>query len=309
MRTKALIICLAVLASLPVSCTKDRLPEEGRRVEVRFNTGGTKSNDPASEDAVNDVNLFVFNSISGLIESHIYMDKKALGKEPLAMDLLTNISYDVAACINFGYRVPDVRTINELPDFRFYLVYPDDYSTGMPMSAIYKGFVPGKQEGPLVMEAGRMMAKIGLTIDRSALNPDVSMFVEEAEIGNCPKSMTPFADSKPDSKSDIFTKGFFKKGIPVDVLNSNDGNGKSGEVSLYMLESLDSGLKPYIQLRLNYVSSASSSGNGKWLYYRFYIGPREGETNIKRNTRYHFTVFPHGTGIEGAPSWKVEFTD
>ena len=309
MKAKSLIICLAAVSSLLASCTKGSLQEEGRRVEVRFNTAGTKSKDPASEDAVNDVNLFVFNSISGLMESHIYMDKKTYGKEPLTMNLLTNISYDVAACLNFGYRVPDVRTLDELPDFRFYLVYPDDYSTGMPMSAIYKGFVPGKQDGPLVMEARRMMAKIGLTVDRSDLNKDVSMFIEEAEIGNCPKSMTPFADSKPAGTNDIFTKGFFKKGIPVDVLNSNDGNGKSGEVCLYMLESLDSGLKPYIQLRLNYVSSSTSSGNGKWLYYRFYIGPQEGDTNIKRNTRYHFTVFPHGTGIDGAPSWKVEFTD
>lgn len=308
MRTHCILALIAATAIL-AACTREDMAGEQRRIEVRFCTGDTKSQDPASEDAVNDVNLFVFNSISGLMESHIYMDKKAYGKEPLAMNLLSNVSYDVAACLNFGYRVPDVKSIEDLPSFRFYLVYPDDYSPGMPMSAISKGFVPGRQEGPLVMEARRMMAKIGLTVDRSDLNKDVSMFVEEAEIGNCPKSMTPFADSKPSGKNDIFTKGFFKKGIPVDRLNSDDGNGKSGEVFLYMLESLDSSLQPYIQLRLNYVSSSTSSGSGKWLYYRFYIGPREGDNNIKRNTRYHFTVFPHGTGIDGAPSWKVEFTD
>lgn len=308
MNAKNLISLAVALATVP-ACIKESTPGEMRPVEIRFETGATKSKNPASEDAVNDVNIFAFNSISGLMESHVYHDSKTYGKEPLTMNLLTNISYDIAACLNFGYRVPDIKTVQDLPAFRFYLVYPDDYSTGMPMSAVSRGFVPGKQDGPLIMKAGRMMAKIGLTIDRSALNKDVSMFIEEAEIGNCPKSMTPFASSKPEGKSDIFSKGFFKKGIPADSLNSNDGNGKSGKVSLYMLESLDSGLQPYIQLRVNYVSPETSAGNGKWLYYRFYIGPREGDTNIKRNTRYHYTVVPHGTGIDGAPSWNVEFTD
>ncbi len=309
MRAKnCFIFILAAMAGLAASCDKEGVTKERSRVEIRF-ASGTKSKDPASEDKVNDVNIFAFNSISGLMESHVYLDSKNYGKVPLTMDLLTNISYDIAACINFGYRLPDIRTIDDLPAFRFYLVYPDDYSTGMPMSSMYKGFVPGRQDGPLVMEAKRMMAKIGLTIDRSALNSDVSMLVEEAEIGNCPKSMTPFANSKPDGKSDIFSKGFFKKGIPVDSLNFTGNDGKSKEVSLYMLESLDSGLPPYIQLRLNYVSSSTNSGTGKWLYYRFYIGAKEGDTNIKRNTRYHFTVFPHGTGLDGSPSWKVEFTD
>lgn len=306
-------LCFAVAGLLMIAsaCTKDNAIKEECRVEVVFDTGrpGSKSADPSDEDAINDVNIFVFNSLSGLLETHVYLDRKTYGKQPLGMNLLTNVRYNVAACLNCGYRLPDIKSMDELPTFRYYMVYPDDYSAGMPMAAYKEGFVPGKEEGPLVLQATRLLAKIYLTIDRSALNSDVTMTVAEAEIGGCPRSITPFSASKPEGKNDVFSKGFYKKGIQADNLNRDNGGGKSGEVCLYMFESINSAVSPYIQLRLNYLSRETSAGNGKWLYYRFYIGEKEGNTDIKRNTRYHFTVFPHGTGIEGNPSWKVVFTD
>ena len=298
------------------SCTKEGGgPGEPCRVEVCFETSGTKSFDPADEDAVNDVNLFIFNGISGLLESHVYKDRKSFGKEPLSVDLLTNISYEVAACLNFGYRLPDVKTLDELPQLRYYMVYPDDYSVGVPMAAYVKGFVPGREDGSLlVMQAQRLLAKITLSIDRSALSQDVQLTVAEAELGGCPRSVTPFASSRPEGKNDVFSKGFFKKGVSVDALNKDGGS-----VSLYMFESLNGDLPtsvtnpstaaiyPYVQLRINYMSPQVAGS--KWLYYRFCIGEKDGNSDIKRNTRYHFTVCPHGSGLDGAPSWRVEFTD
>lgn len=321
------IISFSILAAYCIffasACQKEASANKSCRVEVVFDTGtlGSKSSDPKDEDAVNDVNLFVFNSLSGMMESHIYLDKKTYLGKPVSMNLLTNIEYEVAACLNFGYKLPDINTIAELPSFKYYMVYPDDYSVGVPMSAFHSGFVAGQGDSPLILQAERLLAKITLSVDRSDLNKDVKMTVLEAEIGGCPRYVTPFSDSKPDGRNDVFQKGFFKKGINVDNLNTSSGeDGKSKEVNLFMFESIGGDLPemdnptlaavyPYIQLRMSYLGPDAEASSGKWVNYRFCIGEEEGSANIKRNTRYHFTVCPHGTGLDGAPSWKVEITN
>lgn len=311
-----MLICFAACEKAPDSSGEKSL------VAIVLDTGpGVKSKDPSDDSAVSDVNLLVYNSRSGMLEEHLWLDSKTFTGGKITMTLLRNVRYTVAACINFGYKIQDVPTLEKLKEFRYYMVYPDEYSLGLPMAALREGFTPGQDEGPLILKAERLMARITLTIDRSGLDKDVIMTVAEAEIGGCPRSVTPFDSSRPTGRSDVFSKGFFKKGIPVNDLNINSGEGrKSRSVDLYMLESLSGELPamdnptlvavyPYIQLKIDYIAPGVYAGIGKWLTYRFCIGEKEGNADIKRNTRYHFTVCPQGTGLSGEPSWKVEFTN
>ena len=184
------------------------------------------------------------------------------------------------------------------------------------MAAKIENFV-ADSSGRLSLKAERMMAKIVLTIDRSLLAEDVTMAVRQARIGGCPRSMSPFRESRPEGRSDVFKNGFGKLEAEVDNLNRDKSGGRSGEVNLYMLESLSgpvpasvkdpsaAGIYPYIELEISYKSAKYYTKPGQWLVYRFCIGDEEGLADIRRNTLYRFTVRPEGTGIDEF-SWRVD---
>lgn len=323
------VVLLPMLYLFAVSCT-DRLStnigQVGQQTEkctvgVRLQQEGigVKSKDPGDENKISDINLFVYNSVSGFLEAHVYIDSRNYGKVPLTVDLLKNVRYDFAVCANFGFKPKAPESLEALKEMRFYLTYPDEYGTGIPMSGMIRDIIP-KDDGMSVnMTVTRLMAKIGIAIDRSKLNSDVRMNVSRLSIGGCPKSAKPFADSKPAGRNDIFENGFFKDGRAADFLNIEASEGKSQEVYVYMLESLGgdrpsnldnpaaAAIYPYIELKMDYVGTENNTA--KWLVYRFCIGEKEGNSDIRRNTTYHFTVTPHGNGLDKQATWMVEFTN
>ena len=311
-----------IIAAALVSCEESLQPGNGTTCTVllSFEAPESKSADPPDESKISDVNLFVFNSQSGSLEEHLYIDTRNFTGEPLEIALLNGVRYDIAACFNFGYRLPRCGGRKDLASMRYYMVYPDEYRIGMPMSALEEGFLAG-ENASLILKAVRLMAKISIRMDRRDLDEGVVMNVAEVVVGGCPKSVTPFSDSKPLDRTDVFAQGFTKNGLAVDNLNkAGPENGRSQEVDLYMLESLNGDLPsemsdptkayapyPYIEMRIDYYSPPTE-GTGLWLMYRFCIGEEEGNADIKRNTRYRYTVCPHGTGLDLNPSWRVEFT-
>lgn len=277
-------------------------------------TGYSKSSDPPEDYLVSDVNLFVFNSAEGILEESRYSDSRNLS-QGITVPLLKGAEYDIFACLNFGYPIAGIRSEADLNALRFHLAYPDEYHGGMPMAARLKRFIPDSSS--VVLHPERMMARIVLKMDRSLLAGDVSMSVRRVRLGGCPKSMSPFIESRAGGKDDVFRDGFSKTESEVDNLNRDGPERQSSEVCLYMLENLAgripesvtdpsaAGIYPYVELEMDYVSGSLHSKPGQWLIYRFCIGEASGVADIRRNTIYRYTIRPEGSGVEEF-SWRVD---
>ena len=78
-------------------------------------------------------------------------------------------------------------------------------------------------------------------MDRSRLDADVEMYVRSAKIGNCPRYVKPFTDSRIENEDDAFPVGFLLNDMQTAALNHNVGKGLSEKVSLYMFENMQGG--------------------------------------------------------------------
>jgi len=294
-------------------------------VPLSFYTAGmgTKSLDPADEEAVSNLNLLIFNG-EGLLEEQRWYPR--LLKTPtIKARLLRNMPCHIYAYANFGYEIPRPGSMEEAETYRYYLTYPDEYKEGIPMSGKLQDFIPGegKEAGvPLV----RMMSKISLRIDRSRLDDGTSFTVQSVEIGNCPRSAAAFGPSKARSEDDILRPGFSKSYYQTDDLNRDIEAGLSRSVSVYMLENMQGdllediyedsekilegqpameGVCSYIEIKAGYRSADYYSKPGESLIYRFYLGEGRENFDVKRNCHYTFTLCPEGSGIE-EDGWRVD---
>lgn len=233
----------------------------------------TRAADP-DEVRISDYNMLIYNSF-GDLEEKVYVPARALrlheGHIEYSTTLLRDVPYTVLAAVNLGYELPCL-SMDEAREYRYHLAYPDEYSRGLPMAASLENVVLGERvEVPLE----RLMARIDLQVDGSALPDDVQWLVREVSIGNCPSSVTPFA---PSTAEDRFTRGFRKEGRELEALNA----GKP--LSFYLLED-DSG-KAFLEIRTEYHSSEWHSAPGEYLSYRLEVGA------VQRNTCYGITVTP-----------------
>lgn len=269
-----------------------------------------KAADP-DETRISDVNLFIFNA-RGVLEERTFLKDGDLrpGEDGFSVTrkLLKDTPYDIYACANLGYPLT-LSTAEELERYRYYLTYPDEYSRGIPMTARLKGAV---SEGgqPIAVPLERMMAKVSLRLDRTALSPDVRILVRRVTIGGCPRSSLLFTDSRAETAEEVFVTGFTKIYPECDALNKDVTLGLSRECPVYMLENLQGNVLrepvcPYIEIEAEYFSDIYYSGSGQYLIYRFYIGERKGNYDIRRNCHYHITVRPEGDGLHG-DSWSVD---
>ncbi len=302
----------------------------GAVTKIAFQTGGysaTRSESP-DEDLISDVNVFIFNSL-GLLEEKSYVKASALtqnddGDYCYATSLLVGNSYSVYVCANIGFEM-SCSTEAEVLAYRFYLAYPDDYRIGVPMSGVRKNYrYAGESE--IVVPMHRAMAKVSISVDRSALNDDVEFLVTRVMVGNCPKSVNMFVDSSVEGSDDVYTVGFNRSDGAVGNLNVSASGQVSGEVSLYMMENLqgsplgdidsyadkvfedgDAGMNicSYIEMEVDYFSDTYYSEEGKSLIYRFYLGESPSDFNVQRNCHYHITVRPEGNGLS-LGDWRVD---
>lgn len=340
MKLKALIFyaasvmpVLAVAAGILSGCRKENAAEArehmtAARIIVSPDPSPAefKSADP-EENKVTDLNIFIFNS-AGMLEESIYSDISGFSRteEGYVCEtcLLKGARYSVYVFANSGYRI-SASGIGDLKEFRYYLVYPDDYSIGMPMSGKAEGIaIPS--DGNVRIPLKRLMSKISLTIDRSALSEDVEFYVRKVQIGGCPKSVTPFCESRVTETDDVFLQGFSKEDDGVAPLNDDKGFGKSGEICVYMLENMQGDLLEddieddmkvfeegdpmaeicsYIEIEADYLSDKAYTLPGENLIYRFYLGEDNGNFDIRRNRHYRFCIRPYDDGL-GEDSWRTD---
>lgn len=310
----------AVRVGLTVQDWEEKAPEVvpfRQRVELR-------SANPEDEAQISDLNLFLFTR-DGILQEHRWWSARNWEEGlDIAFDLLSPLEYTLAACANIGYKLEGIGSRDDLAAYRYYLVYPDEYSRGIPMTG-RAAFTAGAAEAVSV-PLQRLMAKVTLQVDRSRLDSDLRFDIRSVEVGNCAKSASLFGESRAETEQDIFAKGFYKEGTAVDPLNIRSGSGKSGTLELYVLENvqgqlLEGPVDPkmkvlpdgsprknvcsYIELHIDYVSDDWTSDIDHFLVYRFYLGEGTTDFSVRRNAHYHYTVTPEGDGLQGHP-WRVD---
>ena len=310
------ILKLASYAAMICGCSK--APEQAM-VRINFHEADVpvRSMSP-DEEKITDISLILFDE-SGQAEDCIWLTR---GSRTCSIDLVVDKKYTFCACANFGYQIY-ASHIEELQDIRYHLAYPDEYREGIPMAAVKEVLIT--EECIVDIDLQRLMAKISLRMDRSRLDRDVEMNVRSARIGNCPRYVKPFTNSKIEDHDDTFPTGYLLNDIQTEELNYNIGEGLSSEVSLYMLENMQgpadgnithdsekvfeqkdkrSEVCSYIEMEIEYLSPEKASGE-KGLIYRFYLGEDRNSFDVERNTHYHITVTPENNGLND-DGWRVD---
>lgn len=310
-----------------VECTREETPI----VFVSFSlvpsqSLQTRANDP-DEDRIADYNLFIFNAY-GLLEEKVYVSSRQLEMENGVVThhtrLMQNVPYTILAAANLGYELP-CRTLAEAKAYRYHMAYPDEFTPGVPMATVLDNVRVGEDSHfPLPLK--RLMARVDLRIDRTALDPDVSFTVRSVQVGGSPSSVQLFnVRSKAESREHVFREGFLKSWREVDALNKDESLGISGTCRFYLLENCQGDLLEnvttdqgkvftnslyrevcsYIEIKADYHSPLWNSRSDSFLIYRFYLGENLNNFDVQRNTCYQVTVRPQGDGLR-EESWRVD---
>ena len=317
-RERQLFCRILIACILFASCNIDR-QEADISILIGETVLKTKSELP-DEEKISDVSILIYD-IYGRLEHSSYH----VGQSVFQAKLLKGEKYEIRAFVNFGYKIT-AQHIEELADIQFHLAYPDEYKNGIPMVATAEVVIG--EDSQIVLEPVRLMSRISLKMDRSRLSDDVRMEVSSVRIGNCPKKVKAFGNSRAESEDDCFTVGYFHSGSECSALNTEDGRRISDEVSLYMLENMqgrfnengvdsDEGkifkeydkrqdICSYVELALEYSSPTWTSMTGP-LIYRFYLGEDRNSLDVERNCHYHITVSPEDDGLKES-SWRVDKT-
>lgn len=273
------------------------------------------------EERISDVCLMIFDN-SGNLEYRSY-ETEHTGRTNIR--LLKGERYSIYAFVNFGYEIQAENEIM-LKELEYHLAYPDEYRNGIPMTAC-TAVVVG-EVNRIRLEPERLMSRISIRIDRSALDDDVRMDIVSARIGNCPKKVRVFEKSRALSEDDCFVTGFSHNGADCMALNTEDSGRISEAISLYMLENMQgqfsttgigideekvfaeydsrSRICSFIEMEMDYRSPLWTSTSIP-LKYRFYLGEDRNNLDIERNCHYHITVCPEGDGLKG-DGWRVDKT-
>ena len=313
--------------SLVIGCNSWDRPGERAMGELVMDLvwGEPVRSAPPDPLLVSDINLLIYNE-EGLLEERRYFPARSFtassGNARVKTTLLTEAAYDIFIAANLGYALPALGR-QEVETYRFHMAYPDEYSHGMPMCARLDGFI-SHGESSVTVPLVRTMARIDLRLDRSKLRSDVSFQVTSVTVGNGPSSVCLFGDSRAESASQVFQGGFTLSGQQVQPLNIDETVGRSGAVSLYLLENLQGDLLDtederektfaegrypqvcsYLEIKGSYHSDVWHTRPGETVSYRFYLGDGPGNFDIYRNTACEVTVCLEGDGLS-EEGWRVD---
>ncbi|MBO4341209.1 MAG: hypothetical protein J5835_07265 [Bacteroidales bacterium] len=230
-------------------------------------------------------NILIYNSF-GILEEAAYISDRD-NADSYGTRLFKGETYTVMVAANLGYQLPRM-SLEEALGYRYSMAYPDEYSRGIPMTAIYSVTV---NEDSFSIPLERLMARIDVSLDKSGLDSDVYYSVTGLQIGACPSSAGLFIPSEEPGES--FPEGFSKTGADAYPLET----GK--KVSLYMLENTSG--SSYLVIKASYKSDSWHTKAGKALIYRVKLGP------IERNHTYPIVIQPVGNGLgDGSDKWRID---
>ena len=269
-------------------------------VHLRFvgETTATKTGDPDAS-LISDVNLFLFTP-DGFLTDRLYVSgDHADLRLPRQSELM------LCACANIGFALDGIGSLEALKAWRYYLIFPDGYARGLPRACVLERLTVGDDAMSLDLPTVPLFSRFTLSMDRTALDPQVKIRVRSARVGGCPNSITPFAPSRAWTRAHLFAQGFIREGLEADPLNRDTAGGRSGEITLYALENLQEGpsaLCSYIELDVDYQSPAHWSAGDRYLTYRFYAGE---DYRVERGAHYRYLIRPEGDGLNG-DAWSVD---
>ena len=317
------ILTAAICCLTLYGCSKNENSTSKTTVTIlaRCKAATVKSAIP-DEEKISDINLMIFDC-NGMLDQFIRMDD---GGCSCQVNLLKGERYTICACANFGYEVK-VSSIDLLKGIRYHMAYPDEYKEGIPMYSMAKDILIA-DETVIRLDLIRLMSKISIKVDRSQLSDGIDMRIMKIKIGNCPKSINIFGESKVSSEDECFPLGFVLDENQCRPLNYSGMGETSDEVSLYLLENMQGDISPegihndtekvfpttdiradicsYIEMEIDYTSDDRCSIETP-LIYRFYLGESRNDLNVERNCHYHITVIPQNDGLQG-DGWRVDKT-
>lgn len=287
-----LTLCIAAIMAA-VSCTKETADNEVD-IEICALCGETRSGEKEDENGIWDINLFITGA-EGKAEYHRYRTFNTAVEEmpPEKFRLVFGRGYKVWAIANAGFDY-GAKNEDELKALKFYLIYPNHFERGFPMAA-EREMIPVKGAGSEI-RLERLVSKVSVRLDRSALDSDVAFDIAGAKVGNCPRYVRPFSLSRPErADTDIFPAGYYAPG------------GDSFDV--YLAENMQGELNPdlcsFLEMDIDYSSGEYYTEGGKCLKYRFYL--RENDSyDVRRNSHYRVTVKPEKDGLLCEDSWRVD---
>lgn len=256
---------LFVLLVVLVACTRREEPSETTLILSLPVDIPTRAAIP-DEACVTDCNILVFNAFGDLEEKVFVSSRSMRPEQEYKVPLLRNAAYTLLCALNLGYELPFMN-MEEARSYRFHLAYPDAYSQGLPMVALREDYVPGDT---LRMHARRLMARVDLQLDHSALPEDVFVKVTDVEVKNCPSSVTLFPGS---CAKETFYQGFTHRNTEVQPLNRPGADGISETLPLYLLETVTEG--SWVEIRAEYHSPDFHTDPGERVSYRFDLPPLE----------------------------------
>lgn len=284
------------------ACTRVEEPLEEVSITLLSPELHTRSGDP-DESLITDYNLYVFNQF-GLLEYKAYMPRREFsgGTSSCTVRLVKEAPYIVLAAANLGYEL-SFGSVEEALSYRYHMAYPDEFSQGMPMAAYMSDAVAGN-DLRIEISLERLMSRVDLSVDRRALDEDVSIRITSVQVCNSASSVLLFEDSRVEQWGHLFTEGYSKTGNQIYGLNHDTLEGVSGTVPFYLLESRTGGLaQSYIEVKADYHSSTCHTRPEESLIYRFYITE---DHDVCRNTCYPVVLKPVGTGLDCPDGWRLD---
>lgn len=295
-RKRRLYHIILTVVSACIGCSHHRLQDTVSEyvdvtLEVNTELPAGKSIMP-EEGKISDINILAFDKDGDLHTGsyHRMQDK-------VRLRLRKGENTDIFVCLNFGKEI-SVDKIEGMQRLEFRMSTPYDYHDGIPMTATLEDFVPG-EDTVIMVKPERIMSKISMRIDRSRLDDDINMKVNNVFIGNCPSSAFLFSKADSRDSSGYFASGFHAEG--TEKLNSQGTGVYSDEIELYLLENVNADMPSYIEMEMEYFSDSLFTTDIP-LIYRMHI---DEDRTVERNCHYHITVQPCNDGLPD-DGWRID---
>ena len=306
------------------SCTGKTFAEDSvetvKDIRVQIHYEGqkdvtAKSSFNWNDDAINDIQLFIFDK-DGNLHDQVFSDNT----DNLHFRGIVGNTYHILAAANLGERL-ETEDIGTLLSIERPVSFSDIASKGIPMfSRQGVEIVIDNDSTVLDLTLTRMLARIDVSLDKTLLGKKDGFSVKSVIIRNAVNAFHPFEENVK-QEQDAAGYGFdCASNADVELLNNG------GVISLYAFENMQGTLLPgntdpwdkvpenipanagfcsYLELSCTYAGENESSED---IAYRMYLG-KDATTNfdVVRNTVYRIIFCPTEKEIYGnRGSWKIE---
>lgn len=284
-----------------------------KKVSFNFFTTSVEQNEIITRESflslINDINLFVYDE-NGILSQHFYISN--LNESPAFITNLKKIS--LYAVANWGSSLYSSQMIysSELENLTF--EYGDISSLASRNIFSGKNLFINIYDGINInIELIRSFAKLTVCFDKSELNSDVNVSINQIAVKNSPSITNLFKEFYASNTSQINNTGELISdpvmgtqhymAQPMLLAENMQGNLLAGNSvqSLKVLSEPMSSLCSYVEISASYRSSVKAGS----VKYRIYLGKDEIQNfDIKRNTWYQLTLKLKGNTLNET-SWRL----